>query len=61
MNSIPLIGLSYSIQIGEKISLGFIAGHMVYNPAYNEILQTKETFWGAHFIHFPQNSILYYP
>ena len=31
-------------------ALGFITAHMVYNPAYNEILQTKETFglqWGA--------------
>ena len=24
--------------------LTFIKGHVVYNPAYNEILQTKKTF-----------------
>ena len=23
----------------------FLTGHMVYNPAYNQILQTKETYF----------------
>ena len=41
INVIPLIGWNYSIQTGER-ALEFVTGHMVYNPAYNSILQMTE-------------------
>ena len=39
-----MIGLNYSIQTGENNSTkALITGRVVYNKAYNQILQTKET------------------
>ena len=36
--------LKYAATVFQPMrALEFIAGHMVYNPAYNQILQMKET------------------
>ena len=31
------------LQFQPMRGIGFVTGHMVYNPAYNQILQTEET------------------
>ena len=46
INLIPLIGWNYRIQTRENISTNESTRiyKMVYNPAYKQILQTKETY-----------------